>query len=275
MRFNRFTFIGIFGTMLLATSLQAQHEVASLYLKFHTDKIYVLDNQRVEFTASIILGQPDAPAKDIYALSFDVIFDADLVLADATTFVYNTSSFLGSAQEVAILEKGQAADKGILQVTINRLGGKNVSGFGEIGQIRFITVGDIIGSRAGESTPFHAKVIPLHLLNADGEAIPIETDEAGDTVILINDILALQRASDNRFMQVYPNPAGQLLQIQFNTLQTRRLELFNATGQRVHMQTVRSNRAQISTAGFLPGLYVLKVHTETGYLVKQIMIQGY
>lgn len=261
--------------MLLATSLQAQHEVAFLYLKFHTDKIYVLDNQRVEFTASIILGQPDAPAKDIYALSFDVVFDADLVLADATTFVYNTSSFLGSAHEVAILEKGQAADKGILQVTINRLGGKNVSGFGEIGQIRFITVGDIIGSRAGESTPFQAKVIPLHLLNADGEAIPIETDEAGDTVILINDILALQRASDNRFMQVYPNPAGQLLQIQFNTLQTRRLELFNATGQRVHMQTVRSNRAQISTAGFLPGLYVLKVHTEAGYLVKQIMIQGY
>lgn len=252
--------------------LTAQNERIPVYLKFHSDKVYILDNQKVEFSASVFVGTPEVPVSDIYAIAFDIVFDSDLVIADSTSFVYNTQSFLGSGNEIAVSQKAQGINKGKLNVVISRQNGKNVSGFGEIGTVRFVTIHDIIGSREIEEVPFNGRIEPLRLLNAAGQQLPFEADSDGDNTLLINDILARSAQSMARNVEIYPNPASDRLYINIRSLHGEYLEVFNAQGQRVSMEPIRSDYIQLATDHFQPGIYLIRIRAEEGILTKRVLI---
>lgn len=272
MRFVLSICAGILAILALSFDTFAQTGTPSIYLKFTEDKVYILDNQRVQFTADVFMGSQEIPANDIYAVAFDVVFDADLVIPASAVFTYHAQSFLGGGNEVEISQKTQGSDKGRLNVVISRQNGKNVSGFGKIGTVSFITSSDIIGGREIEEIPFNGRVEPLKLLNASGRELPFESDADGDSTILINDILAQDARNTARNIEVYPNPARDRVYVHLRNLHGEYVEVFNAQGQRVSIEPIRLDYIQLATDSFQPGIYLIRIRAEEGILTKRVLI---
>lgn len=267
---------GLFFLILLTSfDLIGQIGTIPVYLKFRSDKLYIISEQQVEVTADVYVGTLETPVSSLYAASFDLSFPTEFLSADLTTFKYNSTAFLGGIDEVTILNKSPEALKGgHLNISLSRKDGKSVNGFGKIGEVQFIILGDIIGSRNGEEIPFTVKGERIKLWNVDGNELPSETDEEGATVVIVNDILA-RNAQDasNRQVEIYPNPARDQLYIQLKNLRGQRFEIFNIAGQRVLSDQVRGDQATISTKDLHSGLYLIKIYTQEGTLTRRILLQ--
>lgn len=246
-----------------------------VYIKFRTDKIYILEHERVEFVADLYIGTWENPVQNLYAGNFDLVFPVDVVLPESTYFIYNRQSFFGDDSHVISFNKNpEALKSGHLNISVSRTDGKSIGGFGKIGEIRFVVSGDIIGGRNVEETSFTVKPESIKLWNVERKEIPYEADEDGATIIIVNDILArAQRLSGVRQVEVYPNPVRDILFINLQNLHGERLELFNTTGQRVKADQVQGNQVQISTKDLRPGLYIVKIHTEEGIITRRVLLQ--
>lgn len=275
MRSVLWIFIGVLVQIFVSSEANAQAGTTPVYLKFRSDKIYIIDEQRVEFVADLYVGTWETPIQGFYAATFDLTFSTDVVLPESTSFVYNTQAFSGKLEEVKILNKGsQLPSKGHINISISRLDGKSVNGFGKIGEVHFITVGDLIGSRQVDEIPFTVKAEYVKLLDVDGRELPNETDADGATIIIVNDILARNARNTNaRQIDIYPNPARDQLYIQLQNLRGEELEIFNINGQRVKREQVRGDQVLVDTKDLRPGVYMIKIHTEEGIITRRVLLQ--
>lgn len=269
-----------YAILLLLSSLISfatfgQIGTTPVYLKFRTDKVYLLEGERVEIAADLYVGTWENPAQNLYAATFDLVFPSDIAIANVTSFEYDNQSFFGKNEAVTFFNKAPEFLKdGRLNISIRRNDGKSVSGFGKIGTVRFVTTHDIIGSRNIEETPFTVKLESIKLWDVERKELPYEADEDGATIIIVNDILArAQRLSGVRQVEVYPNPVRDILFINLQNLQGERFELFNTAGQRVKNDQVRGDQVRISTHDLRRGMYIVKIHTEEGIITRRVLLQ--
>lgn len=268
-------FLSLIMISLISITTYAQIGTTPVYFKFRTDKVYVLEAGKVEISLDLYVGTFENPVKNLYAGAFDLVFPPDLILADQTTFTYDSQSFWGTSDEVNIFNKAPEALKGgQLNISISRKDYKNINGFGKVGTVSFVTTHDIIGGRNVDESPFTVKGEHIKLWNVDGNELPSETDEEGATVVIVNDILA-RNAQDasNRQVEIYPNPARDQLYIQLKNLRGQRFEIFNIAGQRVLSDQLRGDQATISTKDLHSGLYLIKIYTQEGTLTRRILLQ--
>ncbi len=275
MRVFLYVFVFVLYLFTESSSVFAQGGMASVYLKFRADKIYILDETRVEFVADLYVGTWEAPIQNLYAATFDLTFTSDVILSELTSFVYYPQSFFGAESDVKIIHKNtQQNSKGYLNISISRTDNKGVNGFGKIGEVRFITVSDIIGGRNLDETPFTVVPEYVKLVDVNGNELPHETDSDGATIIIVNDILAREgRALNAPQATIFPNPASDQLYIQLQNLTGERLEIFNVAGQRVLSDQVRSDQVTINTKDLMPGLYTVKIYTEEGTITRRVLLQ--
>lgn len=276
MRFGSSNSLIFLFLLTLSVSVFAQSGVPQVYLKFEHDKIFIINEDQVVITADLYVGTEQAPVEDIYALSLDIAFPADLIIPSSTTFIYNPDAFLGGEDDVTILRKpNQQLDKGRIDITIGRTDGKDVSGFGKIGTYQFITMGDIIGSRVGEDAEvlFDLDMLRIEARDAEGNDVPLEANEEGSSVTLIMDRLANSLRLQDRRVDVYPNPANDVLYVSMQNMRAEQIEMFNAFGQRVHLAPVRTNNLQLATSSYQPGIYFLKIHAEEGVVTRRVVIR--
>lgn len=273
MRFGSHTIL-ILLLVLACSPAFAQSGVPRLQLAFEHDKIFIINDEQIAITADLYLGTEEQPAEGIYALSLEIAFPNDLIVPDSAFFIYDSDAFLGNEQEVDIFKPSQP-DKGRMGVTLGRRDGKNVNGFGKIGSYRFITSSDIIGGRAGDDGEilFDLDMLRFEAKDAEGNAVPLEANEENSSVTLILDRLAQNFRFNDRRVDVYPNPADDVLYVSMQNLRTEKLEVFNAVGQRVLMEPIRTNILQLATSNYQPGIYFLKIHAEEGVVTRRVVIR--
>lgn len=101
----------------------------------------------------------------------------------------------------------------------------------------------------------------------------IEFYGAGDAITGLEEPLSTIRIT------AYPNPAGKILNIEFEStkIQPVHLTLLNSLSTNVYSQNkvlkVGSNTLTISTAGFVSGLYILKIKLDNKNITKKIVIE--
>jgi len=273
MRFGLHTSL-ILLFMLAFSPAFAQSGAPQLRLAFEHDKVFIINEEQLAITADLYLGTAQQPVEDIYALSLDIAFPHELIVPDSVSFIYHSESFFGDEHEVDILKPSQP-DKGRMGITLGRRDGKNVSGFGKIGTYRFITSSDIIGGRAGDDGEilFDLDMFRFEARDAEGNTVPFEANEEGSSVTLILDRLAQNFRFNDRRVDVYPNPADDVLYVAMQNLRAEKIEVFNAVGQRVLMEPVRTNILQLATSHYQPGVYFLKIHAEEGVVTRRVVIR--
>lgn len=73
-------------------------------------------------------------------------------------------------------------------------------------------------------------------------------------------------------ISIYPNPAQNKVRIASEiTLQS--IEIYNLLGERLYSQNVSTKDEEINLTGFLPGIYLIKVDTENGSVVRRLLVE--
>ena len=71
-------------------------------------------------------------------------------------------------------------------------------------------------------------------------------------------------------VSVYPNPARARLTIEAEGL--RHVTLLNVQGQIVYDAIAEGNQTNIALADYVTGLYILRIDTENGIIVRQVSV---
>ncbi|MDR0789752.1 MAG: T9SS type A sorting domain-containing protein [Bacteroidales bacterium] len=72
--------------------------------------------------------------------------------------------------------------------------------------------------------------------------------------------------------KLYPNPADKEITIT-TAIPMQKVEITNATGQKVYEQSLKTSSVKVNTSKFSSGSYIAKIHTEKGMVKKQFVVK--
>jgi hypothetical protein len=81
------------------------------------------------------------------------------------------------------------------------------------------------------------------------------------------------RNPETESAKIFPNPSNGNFTIKLDSSEGFTVEVFNAAGQMVKSQKVFGNEAQISLDGVQAGLYMVRLNTAEGLIVKKVVVQ--
>jgi photosystem II stability/assembly factor-like uncharacterized protein len=90
-----------------------------------------------------------------------------------------------------------------------------------------------------------------------------------DSLILSN---VIENNHDRLDFQIFPNPASELITLKLTSSEKNSCTIFSPEGKELYRITVNADLLHISTEYFAPGIYILKVETESNYGVKKLLI---
>jgi hypothetical protein len=92
-----------------------------------------------------------------------------------------------------------------------------------------------------------------------------------------NTVAVKNQSLNNNDLKVYPNPATHSITIELSNLQPSNLQptitIENMLGQLLYQSKINQNKSSINISNFQPGVYLLKVLTEKGLMVKSIVVE--
>ena len=87
-------------------------------------------------------------------------------------------------------------------------------------------------------------------------------------------VLGLEPAKKEIFWQIYPNPASNLLMVNFEEPASGQLQIFNMKGQRYYTSRLKSEKNfELNIAMWPAGTYILKLENSTGAVVTQKIVK--
>ncbi len=260
--YNR-THNGVFATnRLLATT--------PIYLQFTGDTIQV-GNGAIVY-ADIMIGNNAHIATDLYGLAFTVNYPEELIaLGSEITMTYNTLSFLGTTTNVFPF-KYDIRSAGQLDIALTRKAHTAVSGSGKIGRIGF-TITDNISGRVVANRDFAPTISNIMTVNAQGELgalAPINTH-----TVLQNTRVATENNNNLAAnVQLFPNPASNVLNIQLTDLTASKIEINNMLGQNVITDIIQERtNAKIDISILVAGVYNISITTDKGVVTKRFVVK--
>lgn len=102
---------------------------------------------------------------------------------------------------------------------------------------------------------------------ACSEFITTQCDEADVFITVLTNINTIDAA----YISVFPNPARDVLFVEFNLQQEATLKLFDMKGQLIHSSNF-INQTSVSLSNFSNGLYILKIETAEGTATQKVKI---
>lgn len=214
----------------------------------------------------IHLGNMDTNAVDFYGIAFSMEYDTSLVEPNGISMRFD-SSWLGTMGQDMITLYHDEFDTGITDIALVRTDHQDRSGFGKIADI-IIVMDDDISKR---EIPLNLNWADVFAINAQATEIPV-TGQPGTSVLETTPIEPALQAE----IRIYPNPiqAGQSLHIRSGRQAIQSIRLFSLTGSEILLPTqpTRTRAAALDLNSFSPGIYFLHIQTDTGSLVKQVLV---
>ena len=209
----------------------------------------------------IMLGNSTIPATDIYGIAFTINYDTSLVEPNTIDIAID-ASWLGTAWTDLIKIHKDFYNDGMVQVAITRIDGVDIDGSGQIGNLIF-TIQDDIMQRGFLKFPF--------------EISNVRTIDANETEILTNpmqtelDVVTnTNQLNLGKFVNVFPNPVSDVLNIQSEDLMIEQITVTNIAGQVVETKTVNSSQTELYMQNLPNGIYTLSILTEKGLVHKKV-----
>ncbi len=101
---------------------------------------------------------------------------------------------------------------------------------------------------------------------------PEEYGEVEDYTIVVDSIYTGIEPADHLVkIQVYPNPASDMVNIKSDN-SIKYVRVFNQTGQKVFEMELNAKFYQLNTSDFTPGIYLFRIETDEGIIVKRTII---
>jgi len=209
----------------------------------------------------IMLGDSTILANDIYGIAFTISYDTSLIEPN-TIDISIDNSWLGTAWTDLIKIHKDFYNDGIVQVAITRTDGIDIDGSGQIGNLIF-TIQDDIMQRGFLKFPF--------------EISNVKTIDANEMEILINPIQTEIDIATNtnqlnleQFINVFPNPVSDILNIQTEDLIIEQITLMNIAGQVIETKMINNQQTELYMQNLPNGIYTLSILTDKGLIHKKV-----
>ncbi|MEL6649543.1 MAG: T9SS type A sorting domain-containing protein [Bacteroidota bacterium] len=221
--------------------------------------------------AEIHLGSDQYPVDAIHGLAFNIGFNSQLV--DTNSFHYQPiDSWLGADGVDMVHLTKEVHNEGVFQVGATRTDLTDVSGYGKIGKLSFVTIDDI----AGKTDIVELLHLNLNTLDAfDNQTDPRSLFACSDSVVIVQQdaATAVEPEALLQGVQVFPNPAQEVLSIASQNVFTEKIELLDLQGRIVLQQSIKAQNAQISVAQLPRGVYLLRGDSPNGVWMEKLIIQ--
>jgi PKD repeat protein len=224
-------------------------------------------------TATIYLGTQAIPVNYMYGYSFSILYDAAMVVPGSAT-ISTANNWLGDASnEFSVSHDNYAAgriDAGVVRFNSIEV----VGGYGAIATVTFQLQNNATGTFHLSLAP-SAKVLTIdtyYTASAGGIELFVPVNLVGDNLSVQNAV-GVSTYSDDNSVQVFPNPATDIINVMFNNTEVSEIKLMNTLGQVVYTNTGHfTNSIKINTFDFAKGIYTLSCKTKDGIVVKKINV---
>ena len=212
----------------------------------------------------IMLGDAAIPANDIYGIAFTISYDTSLIEPNTIDISIDTS-WLGTVGTDLIKIHKDFYNDGMVQVAITRTDGVDISGSGRIGNFIF-TIQDDIMQRGVLKFPF--KIINVKTIDANELEVLTNPMQTEIDVIATN----TNQSYLAEFINIFPNPVSDVLNIQSEDLTIEQITLTNIAGQVIETRIVNNYQSELYMQNLPNGIYTLSIMTNKGLVHKKVNI---
>ncbi|MEL7421821.1 MAG: T9SS type A sorting domain-containing protein, partial [Bacteroidota bacterium] len=209
----------------------------------------------------IILGVEE-PLEDAYGIAFTLRYDPETV--EAGSIHVEADGWLTADESPAILLYRDFPAEGRTEIGLVRTDGQGVGGGGQIAEVIIIMEDVILTGFLDVETTF--RIENVHLITANETELPTSPRE---TTVLVEGVTSTSEPEWANQLQLSPNPTHGLVQLTANDLHVQELQLIDATGRTVLIQTDELN--QIDLTSLPAGMYQLRIATDLGVVYEKLM----
>jgi hypothetical protein len=219
----------------------------------------------------MILGTADRPANGIYGISLGLNMGELKDSAKVKTTFYNDSWLTEHAPNLQIAKQ---VSNGDFRLAVTKSSDKSSSGHGVVGHMCCVIVGDADGVRSESdrniiTSSVHATSIVLE----DGDGQKFDVEGASVKLRRIKEVAPV--VNEDAQFAIYPNPAtdGKITILGNKEIHT--YELYNMNGSILQRKSLDKDITSISikTQDISTGIYLLKIYSKDGVVVKKVAIQ--
>ena len=214
------------------------------------------------FSAPIMIGTETIPAEDFYGLAFTIQFDPAIIDPNSVSVEFMPSWAGAPGLNLLVLSK-TFANQGYIDVALVRNNQEEVTGGGMVASFVGI-IDDVLGK-----TDVEVEIVQVHMIKRNEDLIPVQ---------LPVETIAIQGPNTNyqdRLAQVnlYPNPSTG--KIYLNTPEGLVIDQWEITDAQSgsYFTGTAINNHQIDLSALPTGIYVIRLKTPEGVVVRRVMKQ--
>jgi len=244
-------------------------------LTLPANSVIINSNQtEVSIPANLVVGANGLAVDNLYGIALAVDYDKSLIKDIQTT--YNPTSFIGNTGDVLTRRK-LLTEEGQVGYAITRTDQLGVNGTGNIAEFALILELDIIVGRS--ESVLELDIIDLIVVDSSGREIPVTVTDDNPAVTVIFDENALTNTAEQLLteqFEIYPNPVSENLIVDLARdvdLRDGQIDIYNSLGQKVVEQAITNHQTILPVATLAKGVYWVKVTTEDGVGIKEIIVE--
>lgn len=254
-------------------AIESNDNATTVSLAFLTDTLFISSNQtEVNIPANLIVADSNQPIQNFYGIGLSIDYDGTMIAPSTTN--YNETSFMGEAENILIRQKDLSTDNQ-LGVAITRTNQLGINGSGNIAEVGFVIVADLI---AGRIMDVQLDYNDLVASDPNGEEIPVNVPADGPKLVIVVDsskTVSINEVLDDTQFNIYPNPTQTNLFVNLDKqldLSEATIELFNTLGQQVIYQPLKKNHILLDIQDLNVGVYWVKINTKEGIGIREVII---
>ena len=91
--------------------------------------------------------------------------------------------------------------------------------------------------------------------------------------LLTSDVVGLEEEEIFSELKIYPNPSQNFITLDYQNLNSNQYQIINLTGQLLLDGKLEEERSKIDVSNLLSGIYLLRIESDNGILVRKVVIQ--
>ena len=221
--------------------------------------------QSQQLDLSVSLANAGSTLNNLYGISFDIAVDTNVFDLQNTTFDYSGSIFGIPSQNFLKIEY---VANGVVSVGMTRFNNPSINGNGLLCKIRLNTYPAL--NYSGTNLTFNGTVSAAN----DSIGMPYAIGPASVQIPYGSSASISEIRDDNSQVILYPNPAGELLNVMINEeVFVKEIKVLDEIGRVVIIKTPNSMIAKytIETLNLAEGIYTIQLITKVGQIYKKFV----
>ncbi len=216
------------------------------------------------------LGDEEMLVQDFYGIVFVLRYNPDFTLGSEWEFEGTNNPWFDPSDDNYEDIHVEDEPTGLIELAITRTNQQSVSGAGKMGEFSVVIEDIIFGL---EADTLHLEIEKIRMIDKDFNTLPVVSDS---TFVVISRPNSISTPLNDERVQVFPNPTNKNFTIS-SDYNINGFEIRDITGREIPIsETLPPNtktfKISKNTYQLKPQLYLLKLFTEEGIVVKKLVL---